>query len=140
MYLNTNQLIEKKIICKICGKEFESQISNKRIYCSENCFRIAQKNKMTVNKDWIERHKKDGENHFYNSQNDWDENIELIEKYYAMNNKIKCRCKKHGTEFYIAPVRIIEGQTGCKSCIAIKSRGENKIKEYLNRQYIDYIP
>lgn len=129
----------ENIICKYCGKEFESQISSERIYCSENCFRNAQKTGIIkIRPD--AKNRIQGKNHFYDSIKDWDQNIELLEEYITMNTKIKCRCKKHNKEFLMAPIKMMSGQTGCISCIAIKSKGEEKIKSYLDSIKCEYNP
>lgn len=49
------------------------------------------------------------------------EDIEIVGEYTQCKNKIKCKCKIHNEIFYITPDHLIQGETGCQSCIDIKN-------------------
>jgi len=62
--------------------------------------------------------------------------IKVIGEYKNNKTKILCLCEKCGKYFSSAPHTMLDGGNGCPNCTI--SRGENKIKNWLNNEQIDY--
>lgn len=60
---------------------------------------------------------------------------EFLEQYKSSTSKIKIRCNDCGKVFYAAPNHLLEGH----ACGCTRSRGEEKIKLYLDKHNIRYI-
>ena len=64
-------------------------------------------------------------------------NIRIDESYINAKTKIKCTCKICGFNWYAKPNGLLQGQS-CPSCTFVKSRGEQKIQEYLDNKGLRY--
>lgn len=62
--------------------------------------------------------------------------IKVIGTYINNKTKVECLCMVCGKTFFNAPHTMLNGGNGCNNCT--KSRGENKIKEWLNKHKITY--
>ena len=135
--ISHNQLTNRElIVCKECGNSFEAVKSAHQSFCSMDC-----------KYSWLKRHpsqntvkmlanrKRSSVDNFYLKYNNMDTTIELLDEYIP-GNKIHCKCKIHGQEFYMTPYNILEGKNGCTQCYM--SKGENKIGQYLTSNNIDY--
>lgn len=60
---------------------------------------------------------------------------EFLEEYKTSNDKIKIKCNNCGKVFYGTPKHLLNGH----ACGCCRSRGEEKIKAYLDKVHIDYI-
>lgn len=63
-------------------------------------------------------------------------NIQILDEYLGSNSKIKCRCSICGYEWSVRAGHIRDG-VGCPNCK--KSRGEDKIESFLQKNKIPYI-
>lgn len=63
-------------------------------------------------------------------------NVEIVDEYIDSNTKIKCRCLICNGIFYMKPSHLINGH-GCRHCTC--SIGENKIKQFLEENNIEYV-
>jgi hypothetical protein len=62
--------------------------------------------------------------------------ITVIGEYINNRTKVKCFCNKCKTYFFSAPHTMLSNGNGCSNCTT--SRGENKIKEWLNDNGFKY--
>lgn len=63
--------------------------------------------------------------------------IEIIDDYIDSTTKMKCKCLLCNGIFYMKPSHLTSGH-GCRHCTS--SLGENKIKQFLDDNSIEYIP
>lgn len=75
---------------------------------------------------------------FYNQLITVNRNVVLLEKYKGANEKIACQCKICGFIWSPTAASLLHGY-GCPEC-ATKSKGELKIREFLDQNHIEYIP
>ena len=52
--------------------------------------------------------------------------------------KVLIYCPEHNTDFYITPDEFYQGTTGCKRCYLTESRGERKIRLWLENNKLRY--
>jgi hypothetical protein len=124
-YKECNQKI--KIQCGICGKVYRRTACQlfKKTICS-NCF--YNQKKMTNQ----EFHKKLKKLPIYLD-------IEIINDYIDYNTKIKVKCKKCKTIYDVSPNNILRGSR-CPSCWSVKTKGEQKVEQYLKNNDIFFLP
>jgi len=63
--------------------------------------------------------------------------ITVIGEYVNNRVKVKCFCNNCNTYFYNSPHTMLSNENGCSNC-ATTSRGENRIKEWLNDKGVEY--
>lgn len=61
--------------------------------------------------------------------------IEVLSDFNNVSENVKCRCKVDGHIWYASPRGLLKGY-GCKACN--ESKGERKIKEYLNKNGVNF--
>ena len=121
-YIRRTQKIKCK--CKICGHEWETYPCNLLDgYGCRNCLALATRKS---HEDFLEEMK-----HIH-------KDIVVIGKYVNAKTKILVRCDICGWEWYSSPDNLINNHRGCPNCK--KSFGELAIKDYLDKNRIDYIP
>lgn len=62
--------------------------------------------------------------------------ITVIGEYVNNRVKVKCFCNNCNTYFYNSPHAMLSNGNGCSNCTT--SRGENRIKEWLNNNDVEY--
>ncbi len=62
--------------------------------------------------------------------------ITVIGEYVNNRTKVKCFCNECETYFFSAPHTMLSNGNGCPNCTT--SRGENRIKEWLNNNEVKY--
>lgn len=120
-YINRHTKV--KILCKIHNTIFNQRPANH--LRGEGC-NLCSKNKKMSNFSFIEKCKT-----IHNDKYDYS----LID-YRGAHYKVKISCPKHGI-FYQKASHHIKG-IGCPTCR--ESRGERKIRKFLENHHIDYIP
>lgn len=96
--------------CKICGFEWMASPSNllQGKGCKQCHFKKLSKLKMKSHEDFV------------SEVENINKNIQVLSKYSGRQNKVKCRCLLHNTEFYISAGHLLDGETGCRKCIEDK--------------------
>ena len=65
-------------------------------------------------------------------------NIDVVEDYKGINIKIKHFCNIHKKEWIASPNNVVNNKTGCPLCGVYKSKGEEKIKYFLDKYNVNY--
>lgn len=126
-YVNNHTKI--KVKCKICNNIWSS---TSLTLISKQCGCPLCSNKSSANKR-TKTHEK-----FINELKNINPDIEVLGKYINNHTKIKCKCRLCGFIWYGIPNDMIcKDHTGCPNCNI--SKGEKRIKEYLQTNHIDYI-
>lgn len=120
-YINNKTPIKAK--CKTCGNIVKVRPSN--LLSGANCPVCSVNNRRKSHLEFIEQLEK------------IDNSINVIGTYVNALNKIEVVCKKCGTQWASKPNDLLNYH-GCPNCHN-KSRGENKVKQYLIQRNIDYI-
>lgn len=66
-------------------------------------------------------------------------NIDILSNYVGDSIKVKCGCKTCGLVWSARPNTLLKG-VGCPSCAKRSSKGERKIREYLESAGLEYVP
>ena len=80
--------------------------------------------------------KKKTNDEFVEELNEKRPNIIPLEPFSGVDNKIKCRCKTCGDEFYTTPYVLLSGKSGngCRKCAGTKKKThEEYVQELLRR-------
>ena len=118
-----------KLKCKKCGYEFERYAHHFNSYphLCPNCNPKSSKNKIT-----LEEAQKRVDNQ-YNGK------LKLLD-YKGNNQKIKVKCLQCGKIFESVPSSLWRGRVkGCPYCTDKESKGEKEVRQYLEKNKIQYI-
>ena len=125
----TNNHTKVKLRCKTCGNEWMSapnSLLSNRSGCPICSAKKSVKNRTKTHDVFI------GELYAINP------NIEVLGEYLNCSTKIECRCKICNHIWSTAPNYLVgKNPTGCPNCNA--SKGESRIKGFLDLNGIDYI-
>ena len=127
-YVNNHTKV--KVMCRTCKNIWHATsltLISKQCGCP-SCSIKSSANKRTKTHE-----------EFVNELTGINNDIEVLGKYINNHTKVKCRCKLCKCVWYAIPNDMIcKGHTGCPNCNM--SKGERKIKEYLQMNHINYIP
>lgn len=111
--------------CKICGHNWETKASN--LLNNKRCPQCGMKKRFSaITKSY---------DVFISEIQDINPNINIIGPYVNTHTKIECECLLDGCRWYATPSNLLKG-TGCPICN--QSKGEQRIKNYLDMHYISY--
>ena len=118
-YRNNKTPIE--VSCNVCGYEW-SPIPNSLIEMKgcPKCKGLLRKTQEEFVREMAEKHP----------------TITVIGEYVNNRVKVKCFCNECETYFFSAPHTMLSNGNGCPNCTT--SRGENRIKEWLNNNEVEY--
>ena len=112
-----------KVKCNVCNHEW-SPIPNQLFSKGDGCPKCAGTIKKT-------------QEQFISEMKELHPTIVVIGNYVNNRTKVKCYCTECGEYFSSTPHQMLSGGNGCPKCT--KSRGENKIKNWLKENNISYI-
>ncbi len=124
---NTRNRIECR--CKICGYEWDTAPASLRNGSGcPVCGRVS-----------AERHGMfKGHDQFIKDLHRAQPNIEIISPYVGSHKRIWCRCNVHNCEWWSYPANLLNRSARCPMCVQDYSKGELRIKEYLDSHEIIY--
>lgn len=117
--------IKMKFKCKVDNYEWTT--TPDVILRSKGCPKCNRVAKLT-NDEFINRIKLNNPNY---------DNIEILSSYINLKNKIRCKCKIDGYEWFVLPQSLLKGH-GCHMCN--DTIGEKKVSEVLDSMNIEYLP
>lgn len=117
-------------VCKICGYRWDAKAGN--LLSGKGCKKCADRNLSIIKKKTHEKFIED-----LKKRNKYFDTFEILDKYINDDTKLKCCCNECGSIWYVTPRSLNQGHS-CPNCN--KSRGEERIDEYLNLIHIDYEP
>lgn len=131
-----NRVIKVSIKCLKCNKIFKQSPANHLRgagcpYCArENCVKaLTGNNCRKVSKEYFVKKSISVHGNKYDySKSD----------YKTSKTKVLIYCPQHNTNFYIKPEEFYQGTTGCKGCYSTESRGERKIRLWLENNKLSY--
>jgi len=126
-----------KWICNTCGKEFESSWNH--IYCGEGCRYCKYNNQIEIMKKCATKYGSlQEENPEIAEEWDYEKNIKTPNDYSSHNGyKAWWICKECGLGWCTSISHRTKDDSGCPHCS--RSKGERKVKEYLEYNGIEYI-
>ncbi len=113
-----------KILCKCLIDEYEWSATPSSLLQKHGCPKCAKNIKNTTE-------------NFKLKMLDINPNINILGEYKNINTKILCQCDICKRIFSIRPSDLLHGQ-GCSHCN--RSKGENKISDFLNQHNISFVP
>ena len=110
--------------CKICGNQWQTQFSN-IITGNFGCRKCSDRNRRLTNEEFLEK---------FNKVTD---SILPLDEYSNANTKMKFKCLICNNIWETKPHNILSGQ-GCPVCK--ESHGERRIRQFLTKEGIKFIP